>query len=496
MLLEHPDLSPFEPVLKRCMALAHTTGLQALEGVGRKLADIGTSRGAYRRFIRGCHYGYDSAQRQIGALVIDLEEKILANETELKALRRQRSPRARNVLELVKILQTRQLVLRRLIDSILWSILSPTKDQWAMRHLSIEGGMKRIEPRIVRRLVEVATGRNRSDRLKFNLVCDLTTGAQVGDFIEVDRSTLSECSWKVVELKEGRVNAILTSAITGREGKLSKEDLQGIERDLGKHAIGQARRMLRQRSRQAEIERMVVSNMGISPQYNMQVRFFEDRSKTFESYSEAVQHVCREVAGHGVSAAHVDECLSLVAINSENLPNNDYRAVAHLFYHLAQGGGECFLNDAERRRGELRAMVSIPPFVDLVEQNMLVPWGLPIFLWTNDDRRILDLVSDRVRLFVQFDMKKFFEMAKASGIALAWVTKRLSADLRRLSARIPGSPGAWAISARSEDGTTVELLCGLFRRAVADLTSPRALIQLIQLYGEQARKHGIQATFN
>lgn len=496
MLLEHPDLSPFEPVLKRCVALAHTTGLRALEGVGRNLDEIRTNRGAYRRFIRGCHYGYDSAQRQIGALVIDLEEEILANEAELKALRRQRNPRARNVLELLKILQTRQLVLRRLIDSILWSVLSPKGDQWAMRHLSIEGGMKRIEPGIVRRLVEVATTRNRLDRLKFNLICDLTTGAQVGDFIEIDRSTLSECSWKVVELKEGRVNAILTSAIKEREGKLSEEDLRGIERDLGNYAIGQARRMLRQRSRQAEIERMVVSNVGISPQYDMRVRFFEDRSKKFESYSEAVQHVCHEVAEHSVSAAQVDECLSLVAIKSENLPNNNYAAIAHLFYHLEQGGDECLLNDADRGCEELRAMVSIPPFVDLVEQNMLVPWGLPIFLWMNDGRRILDLVSGRVRLFVQFDMKKFFEIARANGIALSWVTKRPSADLRRLSVRIPGSPGAWAVSAQFEHGAVIQLFCGFFTRAVADLMSPRALIQLIQLYGQRLPQHDTRPAFS
>jgi len=75
MDLEHSQLDPFEPALSRLMGIAHTSGIWELEKKGFKLPDIRDSRPALRAFLRGCHDGYDLAQRQIASLVIEIEHK-------------------------------------------------------------------------------------------------------------------------------------------------------------------------------------------------------------------------------------------------------------------------------------------------------------------------------------------------------------------------------------------------------------------------------------
>ena len=375
----------------------------------------------------------------------------------------------------IKVLQARQLVLRRLVDSIARVILHP--DEWALKHLALEDRVKRFDPKDLTQTIREATKRNKSDRMKFNLVCDLTTGIHIGDLIEVDRSARGKRSWQLIELKQGKINAILTSAIEEKQGQLSDEDLDHLRAALGDKAEKQARRMLRQRSRQSEVKRMVEGTEGISPRYNMPVLLSKDLL-LLDDYSEAVRLVCDEASTRGFSVNIVDGCLRVLAIKRET--GSESAAAAHLFYHIGRGGGDCLINDPERRDEEIAMLKQVAPFVDLVAQNMTDSWGQPIFNWMEEHDRVMDLVMGRIRLFVQFDMKLFFELARSEGVELCWSTKHPDAATRKLSAPIPGSPNAWAIHAKFADGRESRFLAGIVRRAVANLTPPRELVRLMK----------------
>jgi hypothetical protein len=352
----------------------------------------------------------------------------------------------------------------------------------------VEHKIRRIEPEILKRTIDQAVARNKSDRLKFSLVCDLTTAAHVGDLIEIDRSVLSKSAWRVIELKDGKVNALLTSAIEEKGKAFSERDWNELQTKHGERAVGQAKRMLRQRDRQSELQRIVESDEGVSPEYNQPVLLFDGRPTLhLEQYDEAVTRVCAEVDKDGGAWTVVDGCLRIVALKPEHFGHSKYGAVAHLFYHLARGGRDCLLRDSLRRDEELRGMASVHPFVDLVEENMLAVWGSPIFLWKGE-KRILDLIMGRISLFVQFDMDAFFDLAKSEGVTLSWMTKKPDVNLRRLSGPIVGSPGAYAVRAEFADGTVTEFLSGIFKRAVADLTSPKQLIRLMKLYGVKSKE--------
>jgi len=76
-------------------------------------------------------------------------------------------------------------------------------------------GNPRIDPEVLKHTVEVATERNREDRMRFSIVADLTTPVQIGDLVEIDRSKEPR-SWRVIE---GVALAMATGRVPGVDSK-------------------------------------------------------------------------------------------------------------------------------------------------------------------------------------------------------------------------------------------------------------------------------------
>ncbi len=105
--------------------------------------------------------------------MIDLEEKARS----LGGRQRGDSDEAKDRVYLLRVIQTRQRILRRLIDSILWQILHP--EERALRYFAVDDRLHPIDPPVLMRMADIAHQRNHKDRLKFNIVCDLTTAVHI-----------------------------------------------------------------------------------------------------------------------------------------------------------------------------------------------------------------------------------------------------------------------------------------------------------------------------
>src|ERR1700693_888995 len=131
------------------------------------------------RVGRSCHYGYELTQRGVGSLVVELEERIRKEEREIRELRRIRDGQVDSKIEIVRILGLRQLVLRRLIDDLLCTMLN--NHTWVLKRLISQQAIRRIDPQVLRRTLDVVVERNRENRMRFALILDLTTFAHIGD---------------------------------------------------------------------------------------------------------------------------------------------------------------------------------------------------------------------------------------------------------------------------------------------------------------------------
>jgi hypothetical protein len=474
--LDYPGFDPFEPVLKRLLDLAFATGENALVSAGFQVADIQHHNGPRRLFIRNVHYGYDQAQDRIGRLVIDLERRISATERELSQVPRSKDARGL-VLERIRVMRDRQLVLRRIVDTILMTLVR--FDTWILRRLSLDSQIRRIDPTVLGRMLHLAADRNAQSRFRFNLICDLTTFAQIGDLVEIDPTPGRPKSWRIVELKEGRVNSILAGALSDGPSEQPDQTLEEIQSSLGNKAVRQARRMLAQQTRMKNLDEIVRTDHGIDPATKQEIFIGPDEVIT-ERYDGTLRRIVEAVRRQEIAATTVDGCLHLIGIQAGYLERHGgLGAVRHLFFHLVNPARTCGLGTPEMQ-SEIRALGSVPPFIDLVWHGFYAQWGIPPFLWMGEEAHSsLDLVMSRIRLFILFDFPAFFTIAAASGIKMSWITGKEAEEIKRRksSQRIPGSPDAWGIRAQLADGRCVQLLSGFAARAVADLTRPRQLIE-------------------
>lgn len=482
--VDHPALEPFDSELRSIVRMAFTGGLQALASLGRPIDAIKVDERARSKFLRGCHRGYDKAQQRIGALVIELHNRIDAAQVGITELRRQREDARRKDVELQVIaLGNRQLALRRIADAMLVAIVH--SETWIIRRLSLDRRIRPIDPIVLRKTLAVASGRNSDDRSGFSLVSDLTTSVQIGDLIEISFGGPS-AAWKVVELKEGRINDLLSGRLdsSSRSGEYEKAMDQEIERTLGKRAVAQAQRMRRQNSRMAEFKKIITTDRGIDASTNRPLYLLPDKVEV-ESYLEGINQIVSQARSKGFGAASIPGGLRLVALRRDRAEGGKcIGAVAHVFLHLRHPERECRL-DAGFDEGmkEVEEFADEPVFIDLVAHSMHAQWGTPVYLWGDFDTGV-DLAVGNVRIFAQFDLQAFFDFAARDGVQLSWVTGKEAERLKqqKLSHVIPGSPNARAIHAVTPDGEEQTLLSGFFGRVINELMTPRQLLDLIKKY--------------
>jgi hypothetical protein len=232
-----------------------------------------TSDQAQRRFIRGVHTGYDQAQRTIGFHAVEWERQI--RDIERFKTTEARSAHA-DLDAKINLLRNRQLVFRRVLDAILFSITG--HELQILRRMKVDDKIHRIDPDVVETTLVEAGRLNRESRYRFNLVCDLTTIIQVGDLIQVDKSG-SDTTWRIIELKSGRVNTELKGYFDRETTALDEPALKEIEAKLGRHAVSQAKRMERQMFRADQVVSMAktdraicATNSGFRTEYHENLR--------------------------------------------------------------------------------------------------------------------------------------------------------------------------------------------------------------------------------
>jgi len=485
MILDDKALPSFEPILASLYELAQHNGLSDLKKRGVDPKDLKNNPSVRRDFIRACHYGYDLAQRTIAKLVIEMDEDIRRRTSDLKAHRREKPSDAQDILRLIQIIRNRQVTLRRLIDSILYTMIRA--QNWLFRRFTIDMRIHNIDPIVLHRTIQEAVVRNREERMKFNLVSDLSTVVQIGDLIEIDASATGEGKWKVIELKQGKMNEIL-SGLIARE-KISGDAVSTAKNTFGDKAAKQTHRMTRQIRRVGELERIVETDKGLDPQYQLETLMTPDSIVLDNFYSE-IEKVYLHAKKYGSGAVEINSCLRIFAINRDKTNNRAKATAAHQFFHMANRGRPCAFSadgSSTDRSEEGQMLSKVPYFEDIVDYNFSVPMADPIFAWPNDEL-IFDLVMGRVRVFVQFDYDSFFRFAKTHNVQIRWIRGKEADELKKVSMRLPGTDDAWGVLVELPTGDRFTLLAGFLARPYMNWTTPHQMLEMIKGFPAQLAK--------
>lgn len=485
MQLEHSLLEPFEPILEDIHWDVFNACIDSLKEQGllrrdRELQDVLTRSSAIRRrFFRGCHCGFDRAQRKIGGLVIKYELRCVELRRELKQHRREKAKNVKQkCLELLACLGSRQVVLRRLVDSILHHVVH--MEPWILRRTQTSDSIHPIDPVVLERTLRIATDRNRENRQCIHIVSDLTTAIQIGDLVKYCLD-VKPPRWEIIELKEGSVNDALQAVIANRAEGISASQLAKTEKNFGAKGASQLHRMLRQKKREAEIENFRLRDTGIDPKTGETISLNPKEVKVSD-YFEALRDACSTAKAKGESAFTVSRCLRVLVLSDTRYEKRGRWGVAHVLYHLQQGREQCALNSRETVASEMEAITTMWGVVDLLDANLYSQWPQPVFMWPMPREMVFDIVMGRLKIFAQFDFDELFARARERGIELEWIEQRDEHPTMRHSPPISNlrkSRGIRATMPAISSHAKMELMQGFFLRIFLEFMSPDQLLNLI-----------------
>lgn len=476
-MLDHPYLEQFEPTLRRLFRAAHTTGKHALEATGRSMQEIVSDKELGRRFLKACHKGYDDAQRKTADEVIRLTNDIANAKAQIVELRKRSDAKSeiRQIIGAIRTMELRILVLRRLMDSIAFTLFQ--ERTWITRRFVIHDETNPIDAEAIRKALRVANSQNNLSRYTFTLVSDLTTYIQVGDLIRLDCRDPSR-KWKIIELKEGKVNELISGLLDEKEHSLNDEDLSELRNRIGKHAPKQALRMLKQKERQDNIEKIVLTDQGMSTKAGIPLRL-PHAELIHETYDKALYDCITQAKSGGFGGCVVDDCLMVLALSKEEFHNPEFVA-RHNAYHTLNPAARCEFETSDEMmlRKEIERIQSIPFAVNLVRSNLYAGSSRPIFAYPLEEDLLMDLLFGRICVLLVLNLESFLKLYSREGFKTGFSSKSEAAEMKRQFGNEAITYENRLIWIEDQQGRKVNLFGGTFSRIFHDLTRPSELVRL------------------
>jgi hypothetical protein len=326
--IEHPLLDPFEPKLKAILELGFDGGVRSLAAAGYKLGDDLVNKDAREHYRIGLFSAFGKAQSVIGALYIELEITRQKSLAELKALRVERNPIMSDTETLLGVIETRQHILRRLMDGILWVLLP---NVWWANHFAIKKDLSRPDLGELKKMLGIASDQNAKNERELHLVSDLTTFVQIGDLLRI-RWDDDAVYLRLQEIKTGHVNEVLCDIIESAGGILSEAILDDVQAKLGPHAKTQAMRIVKQRERFGQFTSAIQNNSPPpdTPKRELLTALTKTVPPLVKSYLHLLPELVTDAKARGFGARCIDSCLWLVGITEQWLADfGDVQQLPH-----------------------------------------------------------------------------------------------------------------------------------------------------------------------
>jgi len=451
------------------LELAFGGGLRSLEAAGFKLGDDLIDLHAREHYRNGLHRSFAQAQNEIGQIVLELERKRRDLERRLRVLRKARNPLDTAVEAELAAVTNRLMVLRWLIDAILYIALPHD----TLERLAIARRVHNPEPKELEAMLTVADRLNRLNPRELYLVCDLTSAVQLGDILRI-RWDESGVYLALVELKKrGLINDALGDRLNRNACKLSEKDLSDIASELGQHAVEQAERMARQKERFEEFTSRAESNWAQRSNDPEITRLAQVKPPGMATYLHLLPKVIADAKAHDVAFHCIDDCLWLIGVSEAGIEQlNDSRNLHHRLFHAKYPQRSCNENEVEALKRE-------SSLVNLAAHNLLHVHSRPPLAWPREG--VADILMDRVRIYAQFDLQKFFELSKLAGFRLSLITGREAEEgkKKKLSGPMLEEPKAYGVKVEFPDGRTYRLVSSFFRSVYSHLVRPSGVLSVI-----------------
>lgn len=352
-----------------------------------------------RKFFTACHRSFEKAQNEMILLIQEMRENPEKDEAE-------------------KI----ELVIRKIADAIAFMMFQTHTH--LMRRLSIHTTAPAIDIETLKRAQLEANKLNHVNRQSFALLADLTTFIHIADILRLDVRSPAKIS--LIELKSGKVNEILLSALETYKPDPSSLERIASDPAIQEHHRGQAKRIVKQRIRVQRFEDIIQNEEGIDPSLGVPIKLSGPmiQNRPFDS---VLDELCDSAKKSGYGGATVDGCLHIGAGYDPDLTHSKKRAfdsINHVLNAALQDRPEGF----EAIQKEVVEAVGIDrddnyKIIDLFANNLHSMATRPFLFWQIKRQHLNDLISGKLRLIAVFDLQKFVWLARREGANVKFASR-------------------------------------------------------------------------
>lgn len=418
-------------------------------------------------FISACHRGYERAQDELVKSLVDIDAD--AGLDDLKKL-------------------YRKLLLRKIADFIAMTMIN--HQHHVMRRFSIHQHVPSLDMNIVKTASWHAKKFNSESRKTFALLADLTTFIHVADILRVDFRKSSR-KFELIELKSGHVNKTLLPELD----KYSPEpnSIRAIESDptIARSHLAQAKRMLRQRIRIAQIDEILRTDEGIDPGLNINIRLSK-KEHLSEPYLPFLNELSQIAINEKAAGGTVDSCLHI----GIGFAPDQKSAFGHALHALAQAKFQHYIENGRELQTIMDEFSTLAPStksfkpINLLRTNLISVPCPPDLIFGFKYEYLPFLISEELCILADLDIIGFADLARHSGLDIRLSTRKETEKVRQElgSHNVP----AWdnrAIEVGSGENAFT-LLSGMIARILTYTQSPSQIVRLMletsrELQGEK-----------
>ncbi len=347
-----------------------------------------------------------------------------------------------------------------------------------MRRLTLHDEAPQVSLDVIDRTLAEAIRLNDESRQTFALLADLTTFVHVADILRVD-FRVRPAKYTLIELKSGRANKVIEQLLENYAP--DQESLKLIDDDplVESRYKQQAKRVLRQRIRLAQIDEILRTDFGTDPVNKLPI-FLSQNEFNAESYHPLLNQLCDSALCDGKASGSVNRCIHIGvgydASDKRLALQNAVNAVQYsIFRHVTNppsGFPEIFQETVA-----LAPNANFLNTFNLLYSNLFAVPCHPLVLWGLHRDHLLSLVARKLCIIVCFDVISFIWLGRQVGLEISLSSrKEVTQTAQRLGARNVPEWGGYGIKIKEKWGETY-VLSGMLSRFINNLQPPLPFLE-------------------
>ncbi len=437
----------YEAILR----MALTSGMPALSSERHNKRPPEFSSGENKKFFRACHRGFERAQSMVFQMIKEIDENNLLQENE-------------------KLFRT--LLLRKIIDSIIYTILG--QKLHVMRRLVLHGSPPHININDVAQVMQIVDAMNSESRLTFAVAADISTCVHLCDIVRID--CRNGIRVELIEVKSGKCNAILSTMLDQLPDDLESPAFVENFSRIPQHLQKQAKRMMKQRVRLSQAVEVIEKDAGIDPMTQKPIHITA-RTYVVGEFDDLVDEICAKALESDFAGGTVDNCIHVIVTKGKTRLES-YRRACKI--------APCFISEHRRQRPEIKEMDIrvarfVPPkdafhLLNPISSNLHACACRPFTLWNVERHHIMRILTGELALLFLFDIAGFLWAAEEIGLKTRF-SSRAETDIA-IKEYGKENVASWGNRMVKIDGGRGEqtLLMGSFGRFANNLQSPRSFL--------------------